>query len=135
MIDNTFNSFQLSTFKSQVNLNNLNFIFPIFATHKLSSEGTIQGDLTAMQAYAFGILPLIKFLHEFINVSKLNAKEVAFRDKVSVGGSLNSIKNYWDKLTATDPKYGYFPKATKSFLIVKENKLIKAQTLALILQE
>ena len=82
-----------------------------------------------MQAYAFGILPLIKFLLEFINVNKLNVKEVAFRYKVSVAGSLNSIKNYWDKLTTTDPKYGYFPKPTKSYLIVEENKLIKAQTL------
>ena len=50
----------------------------------------------------------------------MNAKEVVFSDNFSVAGSLNSIKDYWDKLTAIGPKYGYFPKPTKSYLIVKE---------------
>ena len=62
----------------------------------LSSEGTIQGDLTAMGAYALDILPLIKFLIELINLNKMNTKEVAFADDISVAGSLNSIKDYWD---------------------------------------
>ena len=50
----------------------------------------------------------------------MNAKQVVFADDFSVAGSLNSIKDYWDKLTAIGPKYGYFPKPTKSYLIVKE---------------
>ena len=50
----------------------------------------------------------------------MNAKEVVFADDFSVAGSLNSIKNYWGKLTAIAPKYGYFPKPMKSYLIVKE---------------
>ena len=50
----------------------------------------------------------------------MNAKEVVFADDFSVAGSLNSIKDYWDKLTAISPKYGYFPKPTKSYLTVKE---------------
>ena len=50
----------------------------------------------------------------------MNAKEVAFADGFSVAGSLNSIKDYWDKLTAIRPKYGYFPQPKKSYLIVKE---------------
>ena len=52
----------------------------------------------------------------------MNAKEVAFADDSSVTGSVKSIKDYWNKLTAIGPKYGYFPKPTKSFLIVKEKK-------------
>ena len=67
-----------------------------------------------MGAYTLGILPLIKFLLNFINLNKINA------DDFSVAGNLNSIKDYWDKLTAIGPKYGYFPKPTKSYLIVKE---------------
>ena len=31
-----------------------------------------------------------------------------FVQDVSVAGSLNSIKDYWDKLTAIAPKYGCF---------------------------
>ena len=43
----------------------------------------------------------------------MNAKEVVFAGDVSVAGSLNNIKDYWDELTAIQPKYSYFPKPTK----------------------
>ena len=87
----------------------------------LSNEGTTQGDPTVMGVYTLGILPLIKFLVEFINLNEMNAKEVVLADDFSVAGSLNSIKDYyWDKLTAIGPKYGYFPKSMKSYLTVKE---------------
>ena len=80
-------------------------------------------------AYALGILSLIKFLLEFIKLNEINSKEVDFADDFSVAGNLNSIKDYWDKLTAISPKYRYFPKPTKSYLIVKEKKLKEAQNL------
>ena len=50
----------------------------------------------------------------------MNATQVVFADDFSVAGNLNSIKDYWGKLTAIGPKYGYFPKPTKSYLILKE---------------
>ena len=50
------------------------------------------------------------------------AKQVVFADDLSVAGNLNRIKDYWDKLTAIGPKYDYFTKPTKSYLIVKEKK-------------
>ena len=125
----------------KVMLHNLNFICPIITTYItecyitparwfiidggeiLSKEGTNQGDPTAMGAYASGILPLIHFLLEFISINHLSAKEVAFADDFTVTGKLTSIKDYWGKLTGLCPKYGYFPKASKSYLIVKEDKL------------
>ena len=135
--ENAFNSIN-----RKVMLHNLKFICPIIATYIincyatpsrlfivgggeiLSSEGTTQGHPTA--------LSLIKFLLEFINLNEMNAKEVVFADDFSIAGSLNSIKDYWDKLTAIGPKYGYFPKPTKSYLIVKEKKRWKRKTYLLI---
>ena len=122
----------------KVMLDNLKFICPIIAAYiiscyattsrlfivgvgeVLSSEGITQGDPTGMEAYPLGILPLIKFLPEFINLNDMNAKEVVFSDDFSVAGSLNSIKDNWDKLTIIGSKYGYFPKPTKSYLVAKE---------------
>ena len=119
-------------------LHNLKFIGPIIAPYKIncytapsrlfivgggeivSSEEKTQGDPTAMGAYVFGILPLIKFLLQFINLSEMNIKRAVFADGFSIAGSLNSIKDYWDELTVIGPKYGYFPKPAKFYLIVIE---------------
>ena len=43
---------------------------------------------------------LIKFRLELIYLNKMNPKEVVLADRFSVTGSLNSIKDCWDKLTA-----------------------------------
>ena len=86
-----------------------------------SNEGTTQGDPTSMGAYALGILPLLQFLLDFISVNELNAKEVAFAYEFTVAGKLSGIKDYWSQLTSIGPKYRYFPKASKSYLIVKED--------------
>ena len=74
-----------------------------------------------------GILSLIYFLLQFISINHFNANEVAFADDFTVTGKLTSIKDYWGKLTGLCPKYHYFPKASKSYLIVKEDKLGEAR--------
>ena len=70
---------------------------------------------------------MVHFLLEFILINHLSTKEVAFADDFTVADKLNSIRDYWGKLTLLDPKYGYFPKASKSYLIVKEDKLGEAR--------
>ena len=105
--ENAFNSIN----RKVIMLHDLKFICPVIATYIIncyatpsrlfivgggeahSSDGTTQGDPTALGAYALGILSLIKFLLEFINLNEMNAKEVAFADDFSVACSLNSIKD------------------------------------------
>ena len=41
-------------------------------------------------------------------------------------GILQSIRTWWDKLLQHGPAYGYFPNASKSWLIVKDAKLSEA---------
>ena len=140
--ENTSNSIN-----HKVMLHNLKFICPVIATYIincyatpsrlfivglgeiLSSEGTTHGDSTAMEAYASGILRLIKFLLEFIDLNEMHAKEVIFRDDFSVAGNLNSIKDYWDILTAVGPKYGYFSKLYEILSDSARKKIMKAQNL------
>ena len=83
-------------------------------------EGTTQGDPTAMVAYALGVTPLIQFLIEFININEHHSKEVAFADDFTVAGKVKEIKDYWDALLQIGPLFGYFPKPSKSYLIVKQ---------------
>ena len=60
----------------------------------------------------------------------MQRKQVVFADNFLIAGSFNSIKKHRDNLTATHPKGDYYyPKPTKSYPAVKENKLIKTQTL------
>ena len=79
-----------------------------------------------MVAYALGIFPLLQFLLDFISLKELNAKAVAFAGNFTVSSKLSSIKDYWIQLTSIGSKYGYFPKASKSYLTVKGDQLPNA---------
>ena len=100
-------------------------LFIICGGEPFSKEGATQGDPTLLGAYALGILSLL-FLLDFISVNKLNAKEVAFVNDFVVAGKLSSIRDYWSQLTSIGPKYGHFPKASKYYLMVKEDQLPSA---------
>ena len=133
---NAFNSIN-----REVMLHNMKYLCPPFATYinncygtssrlfvfggkELSSdEGSTQGDPTAMQAYGIGILPLL-FL---INPSREEqTKHLAYADDLGGGSKLPTLRKWWDRVVEHGPKYGYYPKASKSWLVVKEEKLNEA---------
>ena len=82
-----------------------------------------------MGANALGILPVLHSLLDFVLTNVLQTREVAFTDDLTVAGKIADIKIFWDKLRTIGPKYGYFFKSTKSYLIVKKNCLKDAKTI------
>ena len=90
----------------------------------LSEEGCTQGDATAMAKYALGIKPLIDKLAE--ETDDANCKQVWYADDSSSAGEIIEMKKWWDTLCEQGPKYGYFPLATKTILIVKDSHKEKA---------
>ena len=85
----------------------------------ISDEGTTQGDPLAMAMYALAIAPLIK-------KCATDAIQVWYADDASAGGTVNEIFSWWGMLVDHGPKFGYFPKACKSSVIVKKEFEAKA---------
>ena len=86
----------------------------------MSQEGTTQGDPLAMAFFALASVPLINA----IAVDQVT--QAWFADDAGAGGELQRLRQWWDKIVELGPKYGYFPNATKSYLIVKPEKRNKA---------
>ena len=87
-------------------------------SHILSKEGTTQGDNIAMGMYAIGTKPLIDKLHE--ETAREQVMQVWFADDSTAGGKIQGINTWWNSLKENGPKYGYFPKPEKTYLIVKD---------------
>ena len=126
--ENAFNSIN-----RKVMLLNLKFICHIIATYIINCYATpsrlftvSRGEILSIEGTAMRAMSSYESICiRFINLNKMN---VVFADNFSVAGSLNSIKDYWVKLTAIGPKYGYLPKPGKSYLIVKEKNRWKRKT-------
>lgn len=90
-----------------------------------SSEGTTQGDPTAMAIYALGITPLLASIRPEPDP---DIRHVAFADDLGGAGKFRKMKYWWDKIVEVGPKLGYYPNASKSWLIVKsEAKRVEAE--------
>ena len=70
-----------------------------------------------MAAYALGLTPLLHYLQSI----RRSVKHVAFADDLTGAGNLEEIKIWWDTLITEGPKFGYYPKPSKSFLIVNQH--------------
>ena len=87
----------------------------------LSQEGVMQGDPMAMAMFALGIAPLIKELQ--------GIHQIWFADDAAAGGSLDELHHWWTKLIEIGPRYGYYPNPGKTWLLVKEEGHMEAQSL------
>lgn len=71
-----------------------------------------------MAMYAIGTRPLLDKLMTVVD-PKL-CKQVWYADDSASAGKMNEMKKWWDELNSTGPKFGYFPKPSKTILIVKD---------------
>ena len=89
-----------------------------------STEGTTQGDPTAMAYYAIGSLPFCWM----INSNTTNPiKQVAYADDLTGAGNVANLRSWFQRITEIGPKFGYNAEPTKSWLIVKEEKFDEAE--------
>ena len=78
----------------------------------MSREGTTQGDVAAVQMYPIETEPTV---YE----DEANTKKSFYADNGAGAGKLETVHEWWTSLMAQGPKYGYFPNARKTILLVK----------------
>ncbi len=72
--------------------------------------------------YVLATIPLIKKLEG-------NYKHKWYADDAAAVGKITELRNWWDKLTAAGPGYGYFPKKSKTQVITNKDCNAEANTL------
>lgn len=101
-------------------------LFVIGGIELRSKEGTTQGDPIGMAMYAIGITPLLELM---LTVITGQDQMVAFADDLTAVGKCESLILWWENLKKNGPLFGYFPQPQKSWLIVKEQYVEKANEL------
>ena len=93
-------------------------LFVIGGKEIRSKEGTTQGDPIAMALYAIFTKPLLDcVISQMINY--ISVKNVAYADDLNGTGKLNDLLEWWKCVCDYRPVIGYFPKPSKSWLVVK----------------
>ena len=109
---------------SSILINIYRFPAPLYVDGDViySNEGTTQGDPLAMPFYALSTIPLIRKLPD-------NVVHAWYADDASACGKISHLRLWWDQISSLGPPFGYFPNASKTWLVVKEQYLTHAQML------
>ena len=102
---------------------NLARLFVVGGHELLSAEGTTRGDPLSIAFYGISLVPLMSKLNE-----ASEAVQCWLADDASCGGKVRDILKWWLFLKTVGPKFGYFPEATKCWLIVKPDKFEEAKS-------
>ncbi len=127
-----FSTFMINTYRAPAQLHVCNSDKTLY-----SKEGTTQGDVGAMPFYSCSTMPLIHNLDQIvkkistITKNKDSLKQTWYADDAAAGGSLDAIHAWWRQLQEFGPRYGYYPKPSKTWLIVKPGKEDRAKELFL----
>ena len=98
-------------------------LFVVGGHELLSAKGTSQGDPLSVAFYGISLVPLMSKLNE-----ASEAVQCWLADDASCGGKVRDTQKWWLFLETVGSKFGYFPKATKCWLIVKPDKFEKAKS-------
>ena len=88
-------------------------------------EGTTQGDPLAMPVYGVGITPMLPMIKPSETIC--NIKHVVYADDLAGTSKLEQLKEWWDRIEIVGPLLVYYPKASKSWHVVKEERLEEAK--------
>ena len=91
-----------------------------------SFEGTTQGDPAAMPMYALSVVPLIQEGERMVHQTG-HGGQVWYADDATGVAKLEALRRWWDFLKDRGPKLGYYPKAEKTVLVVKQSVHAKAR--------
>ena len=89
-----------------------------------SLEGTTQGDNLAMAFYALGTTPLL----DILKIKSTQISQVCLADDITGAGKLTNLKQWWNTVISEGKKYGYFVNEGKSWLIIKDERLLQYAT-------
>ena len=78
-----------------------------------------------MAMYALALTPLI---HQLKNACPC-VQQVQFADDATGASSCTNLKSWWCKLSSCGPALGYYPNASKTYLVVKEEHESSAREL------
>ena len=88
-----------------------------------STEGSTQGDSTAMAAYAaIATIPLILMIADITYQGDSSTKTATYADDFTAAGKITQLKKWWDTLCQLGSKIGHYPEGGKSWLIIKGNQ-------------
>ena len=93
----------------------------------LSPEDTTQGDPVAMHMSAIATRPIIDQVDKISDLTI--TKQCWYADDSAAASTLIELKKEWSHLCDIGPSYGYYPKPSKSIIIVKEEHLETTKTI------
>ena len=88
-----------------------------------SKEGVTQEDPLAMIAYGIGVLPLIRELRD----AHPRVTQPWYADDAGAGGTFQQVQAHFIDLQERGPSRGYYPKPTKSILVMTPENAARAE--------
>ena len=85
----------------------------------VSQEVTTQRDVASMQMYSIAAKPIV---YE----DETNTKKYFYAEEGAGAGTLETVHKWWTYLLAQGPKYGFFPNASRTILLVKSQHYDRA---------